>query len=74
MAVTTPAKMGRNGALGVMCLVRARGVERVDDEVLVVSIDRLTRVFRAADRMCSDTAVVSFRSSPQLRHCLGDRA
>ena len=32
-------RWARNGALGVMCLVRARGVERVEDDVLVVSID-----------------------------------
>jgi hypothetical protein len=38
----------RNGALGVICLVRARGVERVEESVLVVSIDRLTRVLHAA--------------------------
>jgi hypothetical protein len=38
----------RNGALGVMCLVRARGVERVEHDVLVVSIDRLTHVLRVA--------------------------
>jgi hypothetical protein len=37
-----------NGALGVMCLVRARGVERVEHDVLVVSIDRLTHVLRVA--------------------------
>ena len=66
-------RWARNGALGVMCLVRARGVERVDEDVLVVSIDRLTHVLRAAERMCSDTTVVSSRSSPQLRHSLGDR-
>jgi hypothetical protein len=38
----------RNGALGVMCLVRARGIERVEETVLVVSVDRLTRVLRVA--------------------------
>ena len=31
----------RRGALGVLCVVRARGVERFDHEVLVVSIDLL---------------------------------
>jgi hypothetical protein len=41
-------RWARNGALGVMCLVRARGVERVEDDVLVVSIDRLTHVLRVA--------------------------
>ena len=43
-----------NGALGVVCLVRARSVERVEQDVLVVSIDRLTDVLRVAERMCSD--------------------
>ncbi len=36
------------GALGVMCLVRARGVERVEHDVLVVSVDRLIHVLRVA--------------------------
>jgi hypothetical protein len=40
-----------NGALGVMCLVRARGVERVEHDVLVVSIDRLMHVLRVAARV-----------------------
>jgi hypothetical protein len=34
-----------------MCIVTARGVERVEDGVLVVSIDRLTRVLRVAAAM-----------------------
>jgi len=38
----------RNGTVGVMCLVRARGIERVEHDVLVVSIDRLTHVLRVA--------------------------
>ena len=38
----------RNGALAVMCLARARGVERAEDDVLVVSIDRLTHILRVA--------------------------
>jgi hypothetical protein len=41
-------RWARNGALGVMCLVRARGVECVEHDVLVASIDRLTRVLRVA--------------------------
>ena len=43
-------RWARNGAIGVsvMCLVRARGVERVEHDVLVVSIDRLTHVLRVA--------------------------
>lgn len=37
----------RRGALPVVCLVRARGVERVEQNVLVVSIDRLLRALRS---------------------------
>ena len=44
-------RWARNGALAVMCLVRARGVERVEDDVLVVSIDRLTHVLSVAAGM-----------------------
>lgn len=40
-----------NGALAVLCLVRMRGVERCEDDVLVVSIDRLTVALRVAARM-----------------------
>ncbi|MGH2928183.1 MAG: nuclease-related domain-containing protein [Solirubrobacteraceae bacterium] len=46
-------RWARNGALGVVCLVRARGVERVEHDVLVVSIDGLTRVLRVAAGMGS---------------------
>jgi hypothetical protein len=38
----------RNGALAVMCVVRARGVEHVEDDVLVVSVDRLLQALRVA--------------------------
>jgi Nuclease-related domain len=38
----------RNGALPVLCLVRPRGVERVERDVMVVSIDRLIPVVRSA--------------------------
>ena len=44
-------RWARNGALGVVCLVRARGVEQVEHDVLVVSIDRLTHVLRVAAGM-----------------------
>jgi hypothetical protein len=44
-------RWARDGALGLMCLVRARGVERVEHDVLVVSIDRLTHVLRVAAGM-----------------------
>jgi hypothetical protein len=38
----------RHGALPVLCVVRARGVQRVQDGVLIVSIDRLVAVLRGA--------------------------
>jgi hypothetical protein len=41
-------RWARDGALAVMCLVRVRGVERVEHDVVVVSIDRLTHVLRVA--------------------------
>jgi hypothetical protein len=43
-----------NGALGIVCIVRARGVERAEHDVLVVSIDRLTHVLRVAAGMRPD--------------------
>ena len=47
-------RWARNGALGVVCIVRARGVEQVEHAVLVVSIDRLTHVRRVAAGMGPD--------------------
>src|ERR1700733_4627465 len=47
-------RWARHGALAVMCVVRSRGVERVERGVLVVSIDRLTHVLRLAARAGSD--------------------
>jgi hypothetical protein len=47
-------RWARNGTLGVMCLVRAQGIERVEESVLVVSIDRLTHVLRVAAGMGPD--------------------
>ena len=37
----------RKGALPVLCVVRARGVQHLEDEVLVVSLDRLAPALRA---------------------------
>jgi hypothetical protein len=37
----------RNGVVAVVCLVRARGVQRVDRDMLVVSIDRLIPALRS---------------------------
>ena len=47
-------RWGRRGALAVLCLVRMRGVERVEDGVLVVSIDRLIPLLSVAARMRSE--------------------
>lgn len=38
----------RRGALPVLCVVSARGLEHVDDEVLIVSLDRLLPALRIA--------------------------
>ena len=40
----------RRGAVPVVCLVRARGVQRLEQDVLVVSIDRLIPMLRSAVR------------------------
>ena len=47
-------RWARNGAVGVMCVVRVRGVEQVENDVLVVSIDRLTHVLRVATGLDPD--------------------
>jgi hypothetical protein len=47
-------RWAQDGPLAVMCLVRVRGVERVEHDVLVVSIDRLTHVLRVAAGMGPD--------------------
>jgi Nuclease-related domain len=52
-------RWARIGALGVLCLVRARGLERVEHGVVVVSIDRLTHVLRVAAGMGPDARVSS---------------
>ena len=46
-------RWARSGALAVMCIVRSRGVERVEDGVLEVSIDRLRYIARLAAEMGS---------------------
>ena len=43
-----------SGVLGVLCLVRARGLARVEDDVVVVPIDWLTDVLRVAAGMGPD--------------------
>ena len=40
----------RRGAVPVVCLVHTRGVQRLEQNVLVVSIDRLIPVLRSAVR------------------------
>jgi hypothetical protein len=44
-------RWSRNGTFAVLCLVRRHGVERFEDDVLVVSIDRLTTLLRVAAAM-----------------------
>jgi hypothetical protein len=44
-------RWSRHRAIAVVCLVRVRGVERCEDDVLVVSIDRLIPVLRIAALM-----------------------
>jgi hypothetical protein len=39
-----------NGALPILCVVRARGLERVEAGVVVVSLDRLLPALRTAAR------------------------
>jgi hypothetical protein len=50
----------RHGVLAVLCLVRVRGVQRVEDDVLVVSIDRLMPAVRSA----GGTVMPPLRSGP----------
>lgn len=51
----------RAGALAVLCVARGRGVARVEDEVLVVSLDRLVPVLRAAAGTCHPRPAVVAR-------------
>jgi Nuclease-related domain len=56
----------RRGALPVVCLVRARGVERVEQTVLVVSIDRLLPALRScAGRPVADELGIRRASRPR---------
>jgi hypothetical protein len=41
-------RLFRRAAVPVLCIVRARAVERIDDEVLIVSLDRLVVALRTA--------------------------
>jgi hypothetical protein len=57
-------RWSRRGTLAVLCLARARGVERLEHDVLVVSIDRLTPELRVAARMLSSAAVGTSHGPP----------
>ena len=48
-------RWSRHGALAVLCLVRMRGVARLEQDVVVVSIDRLIHLVRIAAGMGHDT-------------------
>lgn len=60
-------RWARKGALGVLCLVRVRGVERVEHDVSVVSIDRLTHVLRVAAEIRPDAGLSDRRGAGRLR-------
>jgi hypothetical protein len=56
----------RRGALPVVCLVRARGVERVEQNVLVVSIDGPLSALRScARRRVADELGIRLASPPR---------
>jgi len=38
----------RGGALAVVCIVRARQLKRIEDDVLIVSLDQLDAALRTA--------------------------
>jgi Nuclease-related domain len=61
----------RRGALAVLCLVRMRGVERFEHDVLVLSIDRLTVALRGAVRMRPPDAITAVDESTALPEPLG---
>jgi len=58
---------GLAGALAVLCLVRMRGVERLEHDVLVVSIDRLIPLLRVAAGMRPDTRAAPWSSRRRPR-------
>jgi hypothetical protein len=49
----------RRGAFPVLCVVRARGLERIDGGVLIVSIDRLASALRTAAGMSQRPAFLA---------------
>ncbi|MDQ2896412.1 MAG: NERD domain-containing protein [Actinomycetota bacterium] len=55
----------RKGALPVLCVVRDRGLERVEAGVLVVSIDRLSAALRTAARTRKRPAFLSPTDRPR---------
>ena len=52
------------GALPVLCVVRARGFERVENGVLMVSLDRLVRALRATAGVTAPRVPGSVSASP----------
>jgi hypothetical protein len=59
----------RNGVLAMLCLVRARGVERVEGDVIVASIDRLTTTVRNAGAVGVSSNPACARSSFREARC-----
>ncbi len=60
-------RWARNGALGVVCIVRSRGVERVEHGVLVASVDRLAHVLRVAAATGADAPSSGGGKASRLR-------
>jgi hypothetical protein len=56
-----------NGALGVVCIVRSRGVEQVEHGVLVASLDRLAHVLRVAAATGADAPSSGGGEASRLR-------
>ncbi len=52
------------GALPVLCVVRARGFERVENGVMIVSLDRLVRALRATARTSQRPAFLAQLARP----------
>jgi hypothetical protein len=63
----------RHCVLAVLCLVNMRGVEHLEHDVLVVSIDRLATLLRVAARECSQDAVEPLKGRPVGSSMVGRR-
>jgi hypothetical protein len=53
------------GALAVLCVVHARRLERVEDAVLIVSLDRLAEALRTAAGTRKRPTLLAGQAPPQ---------